>query len=125
MKKSTALSVFESLSSGVRLDVYRLLVKRGPDGLVAGEIASALGVPPTNLSFHLKALTQARLLTVEQEGRFQRYRANIPLMLDLIAYLTEECCSGHPEKCADIRAASSCCEAVLPPLSRTRVETLK
>jgi DNA-binding transcriptional ArsR family regulator len=111
--------------SGVRLDVYRLLVKQGPDGLVAGEIASTLDVPPTNLSFHLKALTQARLLSVVQEGRFQRYRANIPLMLNLIAYLTEECCSGHPEKCADIRTTSKHCEAVLPPLANVRVETQK
>lgn len=84
--------------------------------MVAGEIASTLDVPPTNLSFHLKALTQAGLLTVEQEGRFQRYRANLPLMLDLIAYLTEECCSGHPEQCADVRAAAKCSDAVLPPL---------
>ena len=58
----------------------------------------------------------ARLVSVEQEARFQRYRANIPLMLDLIAYLTEECCSGQPEKCADLRAASCCPEAVLPPI---------
>lgn len=101
MKKPTALSIFESLSSGVRLDVYRLLVKQGHDGLVAGEIAATLEVPPTNLSFHLKALTQAGLLSVQQEGRFQRYRANIPLMLDLIAYLTEECCAGHPEQCVE------------------------
>lgn len=85
--------------------------------MVAGEIASTLNVPPTNLSFHLKALTQARLLTVEQEGRFQRYRANIPLMLDLIAYLTEECCSGNPEQCLDMRAASCCSESVLPPIA--------
>ncbi len=99
MEKITATSVFESLSSGIRLDVFRLLVKKGLQGMVAGEIATTLDVPPTNLSFHLKTLTQARLLTVEQEGRFQRYRANIPLMLDLIAYLTEECCSGHPEQC--------------------------
>ena len=117
MDKSAATSIFESLASGIRLDVYRLLVKRGPDGMVAGEIASTLAVPPTNLSFHLKALTQARLLTVEQEGRFQRYRANIPLMLNLIAYLTEECCGGHPEQCADMRAASTCSDAVLPPIS--------
>ena len=86
----------------MRLDVYRLLVKRGPEGMVAGEIATTLNVPPTNLSFHLMALTQAKLLTVEQEGRFQRYCANIPLMLDLIAYLTEECCAGHPEQCANL-----------------------
>ena len=90
----------------------------------ADEIASTLDVPPTNLSFHLKALTQAGMLTVEAEGRFQRYRANIPLMLDLIAYLTEECCSGHPEQCGDMRAASKCSDAVLPPLSSTQ-EALK
>jgi len=117
MEKTTATSIFESLSSGLRLDVYRLLVKQGSAGLVAGEIASTLDVPPTNLSFHLKALTQAGLLTVQQEGRFQRYRANIPLMRDLIAYLTEECCVGHPELCADLRAQSSCAPAVLPPLT--------
>jgi DNA-binding transcriptional ArsR family regulator len=119
MEKLTATTIFESLSSGVRLDVYRLLVKRGPEGMVAGEIAATLDVPPTNLSFHLKALTQAGLSTVEQEGRYQRYRANIPLMLDLIAYLTEECCSGHPEQCVDIRAASCCPDAVLPPIPTT------
>lgn len=122
MEKASAVSVFESLSSGVRLDVYRLLVKMGPEGMVAGEIASTLTIPPTNLSFHLKALTHTGMVTVEQEGRFQRYRANIPLMLDVIAYLTEECCSGHPEQCADLRAASTCCDAVLPPLARTPSE---
>ena len=102
MDKLSAITVFESLSSAVRLDIYRLLVKVGPEGLVAGEIASTLAVPPTNLSFHLKALTQARLLSVVQEGRFQRYRANIVLMQELIAYLTEECCAGHPEQCAEL-----------------------
>ncbi len=117
MEKETATSIFESLSSGVRLDVFRLLVKQGMAGVVAGEIASTLGVPPTNLSFHLKALTQARLLTVEQEGRFQRYRANIPLMLDLIAYLTEECCSGDPGQCIDMRDVSVCPEAIAAPIS--------
>ena len=102
MNKSSALTVFESLSSGVRLDIYRLLVKQGPQGLVAGEIASTLAVPPTNLSFHLKALVQARLLSGVQEGRFQRYRANLALMQELIVYLTEECCAGHPEQCAEL-----------------------
>jgi ArsR family transcriptional regulator len=123
MEKYTATTIFESLSSGVRLDVYRLLVKKGMEGMVAGEIASTLDIPPTNLSFHLKALTQAGLLTVAQEGRFQRYRANIPLMLDLIAYLTEECCSGHPEQCAELRSASNCSDAVLPPLSSTTAKS--
>ncbi len=108
MDKQLATSVFESLASGVRLDIYRLLVKAGPSGLVAGEIGSALEVPPTNLSFHLKALTHAQLVAVVQEGRYQRYRANLALMQDLIAYLTAECCSGHPEQCAELHAPVVC-----------------
>lgn len=114
MERNLATTIFESLASGVRLDVFRLLVKKGAEGLVAGEIASTLELPPTNLSFHLKALTQAGMLTVTQEGRFQRYRANIPLMLELINYLTEECCAGHPELCPELHAASFCADAVLP-----------
>jgi len=122
MEKLSATQIFESLSSGIRLDIYRLLVKRGLEGMVSGQIASALDLPPNNTSFHLKAMTQASLLSVEQEGRFQRYRANIPLMLDLIAYLTEECCAGHPEQCVSLRAASLCSESALPPLSSTPQE---
>ena len=116
MNKEIATKVFESLASGIRLEVYRLLVKTGLEGMVAGQIASELAIAPNNLSFHLKAMTHAGLLSVAQEGRFQRYRANIPLMLELIAYLTEECCAGHPEQCASLRSASSCSPAVLPAL---------
>ncbi len=122
MDKITATTIFESLSSGVRLDVFRLLVKKGLDGMVAGEIASTLDIPPNNLSFHLKAMTYAKMVSVEQEGRFQRYRANISMMLDMIAYLTEECCADHPEKCADMRAASACSPSVLPPISTDSTE---
>ena len=102
MDKRLATQIFDSLSSGIRLDVYRMLVRQGPEGLVAGAIASVLDLPPANLSFHLKAMTQAGLVSVEQEGRFQRYRANLPLMADLVAYLTAECCAGHPEQCAEL-----------------------
>ena len=102
MEQISAIKVFESLSSGVRLDIYRLLVRVGPEGLVAGEIATTLALPPTNLSFHLKALSQAQLVSVVQEGRFQRFRAKLALMQDLIAYLTEECCAGHPEQCGEL-----------------------
>ena len=108
MKKETAIIVFESLASSVRLDVFRLLVRHAPDGLVAGEIAAALGLPATNLSFHLKALTQAGLLSVTQEGRFQRYRAHMALMGELVAYLTAECCGGHPEACLGPHAVAAC-----------------
>lgn len=119
MDKPAVLQVFEALSSGVRLDVFRLLVEAGRTGRVAGDIAGTLEIPPTNLSFHLKTLTQAGLLTVEQEGRYQRYRANIPLMLETIAFLTENCCAGHPEDCAQMRRAIPRVEILLPPLNCT------
>jgi DNA-binding transcriptional ArsR family regulator len=95
-----AARLFEILSSPVRLEAYRRLVREGPAGMVAGEIAEALDLPPANLSFHLRAMTHAGLVSVEQEGRFQRYRADLGKMLELVAYITDECCAGHPELCA-------------------------
>ncbi|MFI3197362.1 MAG: helix-turn-helix domain-containing protein [Methylococcaceae bacterium] len=111
MEKQLATTLFESLASGVRLDVFRLLVKNAPDGLVAGEIASLLALPATNLSFHLKALTQSGLLSVTQEGRYQRYRANLVIMQALIAYLTAECCTGNPDQCFDSELTPDCCKS--------------
>lgn len=99
MDKIAAVAIFEALSSAIRLDVYRLLVRAGPDGMVAGELSGAMEIAPTNMSFHLKALAQAGLISAQQEGRFQRYRANMELMRSLISYLTEECCAGMPELC--------------------------
>jgi len=109
MDKQLATTLFESLASGIRLDVFRLLVKHAPTGLVAGEIATLLALPPTNLSFHLIAMTHAGLLNVTQEGRYQRYRANLGIMQELIVYLTAECCTGHPEHCFESDSASDCC----------------
>ncbi len=125
MNKISAITIFESLSSSVRLDVYRLLIRRGTEGMVAGEIASTLDVPSTNLSFHLKALTHAGLVNVEQEGRFQRYRASLPLMLDLIAYLTDECCGGKPETCGDFSGVAICpqCSETSPGASEGKGTT--
>lgn len=91
--------------------------------MVAGEIAAALDIPPTNMSFHLKALTQAEMVSATQEGRYQRYRANIPMMLDLIAYLTAECCDGHPEQCADLSPAACHAGSMLSPPSFTPVKS--
>jgi DNA-binding transcriptional ArsR family regulator len=120
MDKQLATTIFESLASGVRLDVFRLLVKNAPDGLVAGEIAVQLVLPPTNLSFHLKAMTHSGLINVVQEGRYQRYRANLPVIRALITYLTDECCTGHPEHCFEDDSVSACCgnEANLSPTAR-------
>ena len=103
-KKDTV--IFEALTSEVRLAVFRLLIKYAPDGLVAGEIARMLDMPKTNLSFHLKAIVHSGLAGMEREGRNTRYRANIPLMHETIAYLTAECCTGKPEQCRNPPAAS-------------------
>ncbi len=92
IKKATA--IFEALTSEARLEVFRLLVKYAPEGLVAGEIARLTGIPKTNLSFHLKTIVHSGLADMKREGRNTRYRANIALMLEVIAYLTAECCSG-------------------------------
>lgn len=114
MKTAAAARLFEALASDARLDVFRLLVKHAPDGLVAGDIARRLKIPATNLSFHLKALVHSGLVTVEKEGRYLRYRAVIPLMLDLVAFLTAECCAGQPERCRDYRKSSRVPDGVLP-----------
>jgi DNA-binding transcriptional ArsR family regulator len=100
MDQSAALAIFESLSSSVRLDVFRLLVKAGPKGVVAGEIASALDIAPSSLSFHLRTLTQSGLVQADQEGRFQRYRADLSCMVEVIGFLTENCCGGVADGCA-------------------------
>lgn len=113
MNTLTATPLLESLASAVRLEIFRLLVRHGQDGMVAGAIASELDIPPTNLSFHLKALTQASLLTVTAEGRFQRYRANLEVMRELLDFLSAECCHGQPEQCG--------LPACTPPAARTSV----
>ena len=99
MKTEDATRIFEALTSEDRLNIFRLLVKHAPDGLIAGEISQLVGIPKTNLSFHLKAIVHSGLASMEREGRNTRYRASIPLMLEVIAYLTDECCSGDPDYC--------------------------
>lgn len=114
MESKHACKIFEALSSDVRLELFRLLVKNAPDGLVAGDIAKQLDIPSTNLSFHLKTIVQSGLVDVEREGRFMRYKASIPLMLDIIAYLTSECCANDPAQCQKFRDASRIDSNLLP-----------
>ncbi len=115
MESKYASKLFEALSSDIRLDIFRLLVKSAPNGLVAGEIAKILDIPSTNLSFHLKAIVQSGLAMVEKEGRFMRYQANIPLMLEVVSFLTEKCCAEDPEQCQKFRAAAGIELGLLPP----------
>lgn len=93
MKDQEALSALAALAQESRLAVFRLLVKRGPEGYTPGEISERLGIAAPTLSFHLKELTQAGLLTVRKESRHLHYSANFVRMNDVLAYLTENCCS--------------------------------
>lgn len=106
MDIESASKLFNTLGAATRLAVFRLLVRQGSHGMVAGDIAKVLDVAPALLSFHLKVLAHAGLVRAEQEGRFQRYHADLPLMLDLVAFLTAECCADEGQSdcrraCAD------------------------
>ena len=90
-----AVRSLAALAQDSRLDVFRLLVQAGPEGLAAGEIADRLGIPASTLSFHIKALSHAALVESRQQGRFVYYSANFPAMNALIAFLGENCCNGR------------------------------
>jgi ArsR family transcriptional regulator len=94
VQPETAVSALAALANEHRLAAFRLLVQAGEDGVAAGAIASALGVPSSSLSFHLAHLTQAGLATQQRRGRSLIYSANYPAMNDLVGYLMENCCAG-------------------------------
>lgn len=96
MEINPAINALAALAHKSRLSVFRLLVEAGPAGLPAGHIAEKLGVAPSSLSFHLKELSYAELVSSEQQGRFVFYAANFAMMNDLVAFLTEKCCGGEP-----------------------------
>src|SRR5579864_7830670 len=99
MENTDAVTALAALAQENRLDVFRLLVEAGPDGMPAGAVAEALGLAPNTLTFHFDRLRQAGLLTVRREGRSMIYSARFDTMDALLAYLTENCCQGHPERC--------------------------
>lgn len=96
METKQAISALVAVAQDSRLAIFRLLVQAGPAGMAASKIAEQLGIPPSSLSFHLKELTHADLVTPKQEGRFVIYAANFNTMNGLIAFLTENCCGGNP-----------------------------
>lgn len=99
MESNAAVDALAALAQPTRLEVFRLLVRRGPDGARAGDIAAALGLAPATLSFHLAALRHAGLVHCEAAGRERIYRAAFGHMHALVDYLTENCCGGddcHP-----------------------------
>jgi ArsR family transcriptional regulator len=99
MKKSDAVTALAALAQDNRLDVFRLLVQAGPEGMAAGAVSDALRLAPNTLTFHLDRLRQAGLVKVQRHGRSMIYSARFETMNTLLDYLTENCCGGAPEKC--------------------------
>src|SRR5271157_3550187 len=99
MEKTDAVAALAALAQDNRLDVFRLLVQAGPEGMPAGAVAEALRLAPNTLTFHFDRLRQAGLVTVRREGRSMIYAARFETMNALLAFLTENCCSGAPESC--------------------------
>ncbi len=95
MQTPDALKALAALSQDSRLGIYRLLVQHGPAGLTVGTIAARMDVAGATLSFHLKELAHAGMVTARQEGRFIHYSANYAAMNSLLEYLTENCCQGQ------------------------------
>lgn len=94
METKDILAALAGLAQESRLNTFRLLVQAGPQGLAASKIAEHLDIAPSSLSFHLKELSHANLVTSRQEGRFVIYSANFDTMNGLLAYLTDNCCGG-------------------------------
>jgi len=109
MKIYSAVKALAALAQETRLSIFRILVQTGEAGLSAGQIAKELSIPNATLSFHLKELTNAGLITARQESRFIYYAANFSAMNELLGYLTENCCAGNP--CGPARV---CCDEESP-----------
>jgi ArsR family transcriptional regulator len=102
MKKGDVLAALAALAQENRLDVFRLLVEAGPEGMPAGSVAETLKLAPNTLTFHFDRLRDAGLVTVRRDGRSMIYSARYETMNDLLAFLTENCCQGVPCAPAEI-----------------------
>lgn len=116
MDTLSAIRALAALAQEHRLTAFRLLVKAGEAGLTAGALAEAAGMSATSLSFHVKELERAGLVTQQREGRFIRYRLAVDGMRELLTFLSEDCCGGHPELCGitGVATASACCPPDAP-----------
>jgi ArsR family transcriptional regulator len=99
MKNIDAVRALAALAQESRLDIFKLLVRKGVTGMAAGELSDHFEVPPATMSFHLKELTSAGLLTSKRESRSIIYSANYRQMQDLIGFLLENCCADNGGKC--------------------------
>ncbi len=113
METISPVESFSALAHPHRLAVFRLLMRAGPAGMNAGDIASELELAPSSLSFHTRWLAQAGLIEARRDGRHVVYRVNVEGTRALIRYLTEDCCAGHPDLCgfSDLAGAGESCAA--------------
>jgi ArsR family transcriptional regulator, arsenate/arsenite/antimonite-responsive transcriptional repressor len=111
METKDAIRVLGALAQESRLEIFRLLVTAGPQGLAAGRIGEMLELAPATLSFHLKELANAGLVASRQEARFIFYSADYERMAGILAYLTQNCCQGMPANCVTTveTALVQCC----------------
>lgn len=107
MEKKDALTALAALAQESRLDIFRTLVGSGPGGMAAGGIATALNLPAATLSFHLKELRHAGLVTCRRDGRSLVYAADFDAMAGLMGFLGDNCCGGRPELCLPSSCASA------------------
>ena len=110
MDERQALSALAAMAQEHRLRIVRHLVTAGPDGIAAGVLADAVGVSTSNVSFHLKELDAADLITSRREGRSIIYSAVYPTLSGLLGFLMRDCCQGHPEICRKPVAALAACD---------------
>ncbi len=111
METKTVVTALAALAQDSRLAVFRALVQAGPAGLAAGKISELTDIPPSSLSFHLKELSHAHMVSSRQAGRFVIYTANFATMNTLLGFLTENCCGGNP------------CTPACPPVCVTEKES--
>lgn len=109
MDERQALTSFAALSQETRLAIVRALVIAGHDGLAAGVIAERMGVSPTNVSFHLKELERSGLIMQRRASRSIIYSASYEALADLVKFLMDDCCSGHPAIRANVERSGACC----------------
>src|SRR5215475_4560458 len=102
MEIKAAVTSLAALAQETRLAIFRLLVQAGPEGVPAGIIGETLEVPAATLSFHLKELSHARMVSSRQEGRFIYYSTDYDQMAALMTFLTENCCQGMPQECLSV-----------------------
>ena len=109
MSTDDALSILSALAHPTRIEAFRLLIRREPEGLSTGELVEASGLTQSTFSTHLAVMAKAGLVLSEKRGRQQIQRANLDALRGLMVYLAKDCCQGRAELCEPLLAELTCC----------------